>query len=156
MKRSEKSSGVLEQLFEQEELIQKSIKDIAQGILDLSDFVTAKGPLELANAQIVGKRMRRSCDIISDEVHLARKKLGILMLETKSVVFKKSKRALTEMENELSLIHGDVDAIGKISEEFYGAIDRKSAFANVSRHYEELVEHAMSLMVVEGNLKKRV
>ena len=143
----------LKQLFEEEEKIQKSVREIAQGLLDLSDFTVAKSPLELASAEIVGKRIRRACDFISDDVHIARQKLGDLMTQDTSVKFKKATRALHEMENELSLIHGDLEAIGKIAEDFYRSKNRNAAFDNLNRHYSELVKHVSSLLVGE-NLNK--
>ena len=144
----------LDKLFAEEEKIQQSIREISQGMLDLSDYTIAKSVIELAEAEIVGKRIRNACDKINDEVHSARKTLGAFMTHTTSVTFKKGKRSLHEMENELSLIHGDVEAIGTIAENFYDAKDRKAAFENLNKHYTELVEHVTSLMVEEAELKK--
>lgn len=144
----------LKQLFEEEEKIEKSVREISKGVLDLSDYSLAKSPIELAEAEVLGKRIRRACDMISDEVHRARQKLGALMMHTTKVKFKKSNRELHDMENELSLIHGDLEAIGSLAEEFYEAKDRKVLFANINRHYSGLMQHVMSLMVSEANLKE--
>lgn len=144
----------LVKLFDEEEKIEKSVREISKGVLDLSDYSLAKSPIELAEAEVLGKRIRRACDMISDEVHRARQKLGDLMTHTTKVKFKKSGRELHDMENELSLIHGDLEAIGSIAEEFYQAEDRKASFANINRHYSELLQHVMSLMVSEANLKE--
>ena len=57
------------------------------------------------------------------------------------------------MENELSLIHGYLEAIGSFAERFFEAKDRKAAFDNLNQHYSELVEHVTSLMVSEAKLK---
>ncbi len=140
-------------LFAEEEGIQKSVKEISQGILDMSDFVLSKSPIELAEAEVVGKRVRNACDKINDQVHLARNTLGKLMTHASKVNFKGSSRSLSEMENELSLIHGDLEVIGSIAERFFEAKDRKIAFENLNQHYSELVEHVTSLMVSESNLK---
>lgn len=136
----------LAKLFEEEEKIQKSVREISIGLLELSDFVLAKSPVELASAEIIGKRIRRACDMINDEVHVARKKLGVLLTHKSKVKFKKTIRSLHEMEDELSLIHGDIDAIGDVAENFYASEDRKVAFENLNRHYSELVSHVTSLM----------
>ncbi len=145
---------VLDKLFEEEEKIQSAVHEISQGILDLSDYALAKSALELAETEIVGKKIRNACDKINEEVHIARKKLGALLTNTTKVKFKKGERPLHEMENELSLIHGDLEAIGKIAEEFYHAKDRKAAFENMNKHYSELVQHVTSLMLDEAELKK--
>ena len=144
----------LKQLFEEEEKIQKALFEISQAMLDLSDYTIAKSPIELAEAEVVGKRMRNACDKISDEVHIARKKLGALMTDMTSVKFKKAERQLNEMENELALIHGDLEAIGGLAERFYEAKSRKGAFENLNRHYSELVQHVTSLMVTESEVKR--
>lgn len=140
-------------LFEEEDKIELAVREISQGILDLSDYVVAKSPIELAEAEIVGKRVRNSCDSISDEVHIARKKLGILLTGSSKVKFKKVVRFLHEMENELSLIHGDLEVIGNISENFYRVESRKVAFDNLNQHYSELVRHVTSLIVDESKIK---
>ena len=140
-------------LFAEEERIQKSVQEISQGLLDISDYVLSKSPVELAEAEIVGKRIRNSCDKINEQVHLARKTLGTLMTQASKVNFKNSSRSLSEMENELSLIHGDLEAIGSIAERFFEAKDRKIAFDNLNQHYSELVEHVTSLTVSKSSLK---
>ncbi len=144
----------LDKLFEEEEKIEQAVREISQGVLDLSDYSLAKSAIELAEMEIVGKRIRNACDKINEEVHIARKKLGALLTHTTTVTFKKSARQLHEMENELSLIHGDLEAIGRIAEDFYGAKDREAAFQNLNKHYSEMVEHATSLMIEEANLKQ--
>ena len=144
----------LAKLFEEEEKIEKSVREISQGVLDLSDYSLARSPIELAEAEIVGKKIRNSCDKISEEVHLARQKLGDFMTHTTKVKFKKGERSLHEMENELSLIHGDLDAIGRIAEDFYKSENRKAAFENLNSHYSELIQHVTSLMLEEANIKE--
>lgn len=144
----------LDKLFEEEEKIQREVQQISHGIIDLSDYLLAKSALELAELELVGKRIRNSCDKINDGVHIARNKLNSLMTHTTTVKFKKVGRSLHDMENELSLIHGDLEAIGKIAEGFYEANDRKAAFDNLNKHYSELVKHVTSLMVEEAELKK--
>lgn len=143
----------LDRLFEDEEKIQLAVREISQGILDLSDYSNAKNALELAEAEIIGKRVRNACDKINDEVHVARKRLGILFTQSIKVKFKKIERLLHEMENELSLIHGDLEVIGSIAENFYHAESRKAAFDNINQHYSELVRHVTSLVVDEAKLK---
>ena len=144
----------LAKLFEEEEKIQQAVREISQGVLDMSDYTLAKSAVELAEAEVVGKRIRNACDSINDEVHIARKKLGALMTHTTKVKFKKAERPLHEMENELSLIHGDIEAIGRIAEDFYEAGNRKAAFENLNKHYSELIQHVTSLMIEESELKK--
>jgi hypothetical protein len=144
----------LDKLFEEEEKIQQAVREISQGVLDMSDYVLAKSALELAEAEIVGKNIRKACDKMNDEVHHAKKKLGALLTNTTKVKFKGADKPLHEMENELSLIHGDLEAIGKISEDFFEAKDRKAAFDNLNKHYAELVQHVTSLLVEESNLKQ--
>jgi hypothetical protein len=146
----------LDRLFEEEEKIQESVREISQGLLDLSDYSLAKSAVDLAEAQVVGKRIRNACDKISEQVHVARKKLGALLTNSTKVKFKKAEKPLHEMENELSLIHGDLEAIGQIAEDFYGAKNRKAAFENLNRHYSELIQHVTSLMIEESNLKQLV
>jgi len=140
-------------LFAEEERIQLAVREISQGILDMSDYVLAKSPIELAEAEVVGKNIRKSCDKINDDVHLARNTLGNLFTHATKITFKGKERPLHEMENELSLIHGDLEAIGSIAEKFFEAKDRKAAFDNLNQHYSELVEHVTSLMVSEAKLK---
>lgn len=140
-------------LFAEEERIQQAVREISQGVLDISDYVLAKGPIELAEAEVVGKNIRKSCDKINDVVHLARNTLGNLFTHTTKVKFKGKERPLHEMENELSLIHGDLESIGSIAERFFEAKDRGAAFDNLNQHYSELVEHVTSLMVSEAKLK---
>lgn len=144
----------LDKLFEEEEKIQASIRVISQGLLDLSDYSVVKSPIELAEAEIVGKKIRNECDKISEDVHLARQKLGDFMTHTTKIKFKKSERSLHEMENELSLIHGDLDSIGRIAEAFYKSENRRAAFENLNKHYSELIQHVTSLMLEESNLKE--
>ncbi len=144
----------LQKLFSEEEKIRDGVHAIAEGILELSEHVVDKGVLELAGAEVVGKRVRKACDDINDEVHLARKQLGVLLSHSSEVKFKKSVRSLNEMEDELSLIHGDIDVIGRVAENFFQSGNRKAAFSNLNRHYGELVEHVTSLMVEEAKLKK--
>ena len=144
----------LDKLFEEEEKIQASVLEISQGLLDLSDYSNAKSAVDLAEAEVVGKRIRNACDKINGEVHHAKQRLGALLTNTTKVKFKKGERKLHEMENELSMIHGDVEAIGTIAEGFYDAKDRKAAFDNLNQHYSELVKHVTSLMVEESELKK--
>ena len=146
----------LDKLFEEEEKIQQSVREISQGLLDLSDYAVAKGVIELAEVEVVGKRIRNACDKINEEVHIARKKLGVLMTSSAKVKFKKAERPLHEMENELSLIHGDLETIGQIAESFYEAKNRKIAFENLNKHYSELVQHVTSLLVEESNLKQLI
>ena len=147
---------VLDKLFEEEEKIERAVVDISRGVLDLSDYVVAKSPLELAEAEIVGKRIRESCDSVNEEIHVARRKLGILLSHSSSVVFKKGKRFLHEMENELSLIHGDIEAIGTVAEHFFTSNNREVAFENLSMIQSNLVKHVTSLLGDESRLKKLV
>lgn len=140
-------------LFAEEERIQQAIREISQGMLDISDYVLSKSPIELAEAEVVGKNIRKSCDKINDLVHLARNTLGKLFTHSTKVKFKGKERPLHEMENELSLIHGDLESIGSIAERFFEAKDRRAAFDNLNQHYSELVEHVTSLMVSEAKLK---
>ena len=144
----------LAKLFQEEEKIQLAVREISQGLLDLSDYSLAKGAIELAESEVVGKRIRNACDKINEEVHIARKKLGALLTNSTKVKFKKSERPLHEMENELSLIHGDLEAIGQIAERFHEAENRKAAFENLNKHYSELIQHVTSLMIEEANLKQ--
>ena len=82
------------------------------------------------------------------------KLLGLLLTHSKTVNFKKQVRSLNEMENELSLIHGDIAAIGCVAEGFFESLNREAAFENLSKHYGELVSNVESLMVEEAKLKK--
>ena len=136
----------LASLFQEEEKIQQAVREISQGLLDLSDYMLAKGAIELAESEVVGKQIRNACDKINDEVHIARKKLGVLLTDSTKVRFKKAEKPLCEMENELSLIHGDLETIGQIAEKFYELEDRKAAFENLNKHYSELIQHVTSLM----------
>ncbi|GEM_PF-3515004 len=144
----------LNQLFEREEKIQETVREISHGLLDLSDYSIIRSPIELAEAEIVGKKIRNACDKVSEDVHLARQKLGDFMTHNTKIKFKKGERYLHEMENELSLIHGDLDAIGRIAENFYKSDNRAAAFENLNTHYSELVKHVTSLIVEESNLKQ--
>lgn len=141
-------------LFQEEEKIQQAVREISQGLLDLSDYMLAKSAIELAESEVVGKRIRSACDRISDEVHVARKKLGALLTDSTKVKFKKAEKPLHEMENELSLIHGDLETIGQIAERFYELENRKAAFENLNKHYSELIQHVTSLLIEESNLKQ--
>lgn len=132
-------------VLENETRLEKDVKEISKGLLDISDFTKARSPLELAEAEVVGKRIRAACDKIADEIHMAKKKLGIELLHsTKS----KKGRSLNELENLLSLIHGDVETIGNVAVNFISAPNREAAFENMNRHYAELVQHVMSLINV--------
>jgi len=51
-------------------------------------------------------------------------------------------------------MHGDIEAIGRIAEDFFEAKDRKAAFYNMNKHYSELVDHVSSLMAEGPELKK--
>src|SRR3990172_3097944 len=144
----------LAKLFEEEEKIQQSVREISQGLLDLSDYTLAKSVIDLAESEVVGKRIRNACDKINEEVHIARKKLGALLTNSTKVKFKKAERPLHEMENELSLIHGDLEAIGQIAEKFHEAESRKAAFENMNKHYSELVKHVTSLMCQKLEVEK--
>ena len=144
----------LDRLFDEEEKIQNAVRDISQGLIDLSDYSIAKSALELAESEIVGKRIRSACDTINDQVHIAKKRLGILFTSTRKVKFKHGEKALHEMEDDLSLIHGDVETIGKIAECFFEAKDRSAAFDNMTKHYSELVDHVTRLMIEGKELKK--
>ena len=142
-----KGKSGLDNLFEEEELIHEGVRSIAQGLLDMSDFVTAKGPIELAEAQVVGKRLRRVCDDLLEELHKARKAVGSLLSHEKEGTLNGKKIKLYDVEDELSLIHGDVEAIAIIAENFYGSRDRVVAFGNLNKHYRDLVTHVTSVMV---------
>lgn len=146
----------LDALFREEKKIAAHVREIAEALLELSEFVNAKGALDLAGAEVLGRRVRRACDGINDEVHEARKALGVLMLEKKMVSFKKAEKPLHEMENDLSLVHGDIDAIGRIAEGFYEAPDREAAFENLNSHYRELVRHVQALLSEQVDLAKLV
>jgi len=143
----------LTKLFDEEQEIQKLVRKISTGILDLSDYSLSKGPIELAEAEVIGKQMRKVCEDINEHVHHATKIIGALMTRTTKVKFKGRERSLHEVENELSLIHGDLEAIGNIAENFFEAPDRKAAFQNLSLHYGELLQHLTSLMLEEFGLK---
>ena len=143
-------------LFEEEDEINHDIRRISEALLELSEYVTARSALELAAAEVAGKRIRVACDAINDEVHRARKKLGILMTQKTKVLFKKREMRLTEMENDLAHIHGDIESIGDLALEFYRANDRNAAFQNLNSHYSELVRHVMNLMVDEVETKKLI
>ena len=144
----------LESLFTQEREILESICDIAQSIHEMSEYSVIKSPLELADAEIVGKRIRRACDKVNEQIHAARNKLGALLTHTTKVKLKKAERPVHEVENDLSLMHGDIEAIGRIAEDFFEAKDRKAAFYNMNKHYSELVDHVSSLMAEGPELKK--
>ncbi|MBI4145821.1 hypothetical protein HY489_00620 [Candidatus Woesearchaeota archaeon] len=148
------ASRDLTKLFEEEDKVVASIREISQSLLDLSDFTLAKSAVELAKAEVVGKRLRNACDLINEELHGARKKLGVLLSSAKKVKFKGRDRLLHEMEDELSLIHGDVEAIGTIAESFYKAESREIAFENMNKHYAELMQHVLDLMGEESSLGK--
>ncbi len=141
-------------LFQEEEKIQQAVREISQGLLDLSDYMLAKSAIELAESEVVGKQIRNACDKINEEVHVARKKLGVLLTDSTKVRFKKAEKPLHEMENELSLIHGDLETIGQIAERFYELENRKAAFENLNKHYSELIQHVTSLLIEESNLKQ--
>ncbi len=147
---------ILKQLFEEEDKIHSSVRQIGELLLELSDFSLAKSALELAKVQVIGKRLRNVCDEISDHVHHARKKLGSLMLHHTHVQFKKADKSLHDMERELSLIHGNLETIGSIAESFFESTDRKAAFANLNSAYNSLVQNVMSLLVDESSVKKVV
>ncbi|MGK5094629.1 hypothetical protein WDW89_21770, partial [Deltaproteobacteria bacterium TL4] len=134
-------------LFEEEEKIREGVRSIAQGLLDVSDFVEAKGPVELAEAQVVGKRLRKVCDELLDELHKARKAVGLLLSHEKEGVIGGKTRQFSDIEDELSLIHGDVEAIAVIAENFYQSRNRSIAFNNLNRHYRDLVTHVTSVLV---------
>ncbi|PIN76184.1 hypothetical protein COV18_00620 [Candidatus Woesearchaeota archaeon CG10_big_fil_rev_8_21_14_0_10_37_12] len=143
----------LSKLFEEEEIIRSHVKDIAQLILELSDFVVATRVLDLAQAEVLGKKVQNVCDKLNTHVHKARKLLGILMTKKTSVLFKGKQVLLPDIENDLSLIHGDVDSIGRIGLDFYKAENRGAAFENLERHYDDLVEHVTNLVVDDTELK---
>lgn len=143
----------LDKLFEEEEKIHRSVREIAQALLDLSDFVLAKSPMELASAEVAGKRIRKACDSINDEVHIARKKIGILLSDSTKVKFKKGDKVLTDMEDELSLVHGDVESIGSIALQFYKSNDRNAAFKNLNKQYADLVKNITNLLVSKSQVR---
>lgn len=138
--------NALSSLFSEEEKIARAVRQISTGILELDDFVLARGPLELAKAEVSGKRIRRACDEINEEIHLAKKQVGILMSSSKEVKLKGRKRFLHEVEDTLALLHGDVETIGELAESFYRADDRKVLFENLNHQYGELMRHVMSLL----------
>lgn len=142
-----KGKSGLDTLFEEEEKIQQGVRSIAQSLLDMSDFVTAKGPIELAEAQVVGRRLKRVCDDLLEELHKARKAVGILLSHEKEGTLNGKKRHISDVEDELSLIHGDIEAIASIAENFYQSQNRKTAFENLNRHYGDLVAHVTQVMV---------
>jgi hypothetical protein len=145
---------MLDSLFDDEDNVRNSVNVISVGIIDLSDFSIVSSAVDLARAEIAGKRIRVACDALNEEVHSARKKLGILLSSKSSVKFKGAVRVLHEMEDELSLIHGDLEAIGTIAVNFFSSANRKVAFDNLNRHYSGLVKHVTSLLISELELKK--
>ncbi len=142
-----KEDNILKKLFEEEERINRAVRVISSGILDLSDYSVASGAIELAEVEVIGKRICEACSEISKEINFARKTLGSFMTSTRVLRFKGFKRHLHEIEDELSLVHGDIDAIGRIAEKFHSAKNRSAAFDNLKRHYSGLVEHASSLLI---------
>ncbi len=145
----------LQKLFEEEQAIQQSVRKISEGVLELSDYSLAKSAIELAEAEVVGKSIRKACDEISEHVHKARKALGAFLTDTSKIKLKGKERPLHEVENELALIHGDLESIGSIAERFFEAKDRKIAFQNLNQHYSELMQHLTSLLLEEAALKPR-
>jgi phosphate uptake regulator len=146
----------LDALFEEEGKIQQDVREISQGVLDLSDYVLAKSALELGESQIVGRKIREVCDRVGEHVHIAKRKLAALMSNHVNVKFKKAERELHEMSNELALIHGDLEIIGTLAEGFYAAKKRDAAFENINKHYSQLMRHLTSLMMEEANLKQLI
>lgn len=144
----------LKQLFEEEGKVRDAIREISTLLLDLSDFSLAKSALELAKVQVLGKRIRDVCDRITDDVHQARKKLGDLMLHHTHVNFKKADKALHDMEKDLSLAHGNLETIGKISESFYESKNRNAAFENLNKAYSSLIQNISSLMIDASTVKE--
>ncbi|RMD57858.1 hypothetical protein D6825_02655 [Candidatus Woesearchaeota archaeon] len=145
-------SAELSKLFRDERKVSELVRELAQGVLDLSDFVLAKSAVELAAAQVAGKRLADACTRVEDLIHEVKKDLGVLLLSYESVEFKGIERPLHEMEDSVSLIHGDLDALRVIAQNFHKAKDRKVAFANASKHYRALVKHIVRLLVEENEL----
>lgn len=143
----------LQKLFEEEQAIQQSVRKISEGVLELSDYSLAKSAIELAEAEVVGKNIRKACDEVSEHVHKARKALGAFLTDASKINLKGKERPLHEVENELALIHGDLEAIGSIAERFFEVRDRKIAFQNLNQHYSELMQHLTSLLLKETELK---
>lgn len=136
----------LKSLFKDEVTIAKDVREIAAQIVELSEFAEAKSPLELAHAEVVGKRIREACDRVNDEVHHARRQVGALLSEQESIVVRDTERALNDVFDELSVVHGSVEAIGRIAEGFFEARDREVAYRNLNRVYERLVRQVSVLL----------
>ncbi len=145
---------VFDSLFREEERIAKAVRQISTGLLELDDFIVARGPLELAKAEVSGKRIRRACDEINEEIHEAKKQIGVLMSGTKEVKLKGRKRLLHELEDTLALLHGDVETIGNLAESFYKTDNRRVLFENLNHQYSELMRHVMSLLSDQDMLKR--
>jgi len=143
----------LGRLFAEEEKVAALVREVSQGLLDLDEFVLAKSPLELAKAEVIGRRIRRSCDQMNEHVHEAKKVIGALMLEKSAVRFRGAEKALHEMESELAQIHGDIESIGSLAESFYSAENREVVFQNLNAQYAQLMRHVMALMATEAVLK---
>jgi len=136
----------LDQLFKDEERVVADMHELSAGILSLSEFVSTKTPLDLAQAEVSGKKIRAACDRMNDDIHEAKKELGVLCSQTTSVSFKQQDRLLHEMEDDLALMHGDVETIGRVAEHFFEAPNREAAFENLNTHYGTLVKLAGALL----------
>jgi hypothetical protein len=137
----------IEQLFEEEKKVGEAVRIIGSLILDLSDFTHSRSPEELAQSQILGKKINTECEKIDEEVHKARKLISKLMTEKTSIKLNNENQELHKIENELALIHGDVHIISQLAQEFFKAKNRQAAFDNLSKVYAGLMQHMVALMV---------
>ena len=152
MKNDEKNK--LKQLFAEEEKVSKAIEQVAEVLIGMSEFVIAKSAMELAQVEVLGKRLQEICDSIKDEVHEAKKTLGSLMMDHTHAEFKGADKSLHDMEHVLALIHSDLSRLGDIGLKFPQSFHKEAAFENLNKAYRTLTENVRQLIVDESPIKK--
>jgi len=136
----------VETLFEDEEEIARRVHEIARRVLNLGEYVTDQSVLELARAEVIGKQVREECDLIASKVHHARRQVGVMLSQAETVRLKGAERKLEEVLERLSMVHGDIDAIGRLAEGFFEAKDRNVAFGNMSKLYARFIGHMTDVL----------
>lgn len=150
--------NAVDELFHEVGKVEQGVRELSDHLMALADVAHGKSPVELASAKVMGKRIARACDMILDEVEEAKKRLGTLALQTTSVKTKKGDRAIVNVQNDLALVHSDVEMIAHLAEHFFESEDREDSFTNITEFYGKLIEHVTTLLMDEDALKnvKRV
>lgn len=140
-------------LFADESRVHDLVHQLASLVHEFADFVLARSPVELAHSRVLGSRIQKVCDELSEIMHGARKTVGALMVDQSHVHIGKRRCLLQDVSDDAALVHADCELIGSLGSAFFEADDRKRAFDNIAEAHNRLLFHVSRLVSDENLLK---